>query len=227
MAIDRDGRLARTRWPGFHEPSTDIHRVGADPTLLLSSDFPLTTGRDGSVYYPGLGEDDVLRVFRLTPAGERSGSTHHTPRRGFDGCQQHRCVRLPAPTRRQPSSRSISARTGRGIRRHRVRGGQRLRCGAQDYEAGRGHAGAEVEVGGLKLCWCPPGRFQMGSPAGEAGRRADEAEVEVTLSKGFWAGKYEVTQGQWKREMGAVPGKLIAGWRRLKTTLRANSRLRC
>lgn len=72
MAIDHDDRLARTRWPGFKEPSTDIHRVGAKPTLLVSSDFPLTTGRDGSVYYPDLGKDDIFRVFRLTPAGERS-----------------------------------------------------------------------------------------------------------------------------------------------------------
>ena len=72
-------------------------------------------------------------------------------------------------------------------------------------------AGAERQVSGLKLCWCPPGRFLMGSPPDEPGRRADEAQVEVTLSKGFWAGKYEVTQGEWKRVMGAIPGKLIAG----------------
>ena len=71
--------------------------------------------------------------------------------------------------------------------------------------------GAEREVGGIRLCWCPPGRFQMGSPLAEIGRRADEAQVEVTLSKGFWTGKFEVTQAQWKREMGAIPGKLIAG----------------
>lgn len=51
----------------------------------------------------------------------------------------------------------------------------------------------------------------MGSPSGEPGRRADEAQVEVTLTKGFWMGKYEVTQGEWKRVMGAIPGKLIAG----------------
>jgi len=70
--------------------------------------------------------------------------------------------------------------------------------------------GAEREVGGVKLCWCPAGRFRMGSPPEEPGRRADEAPVEVTLSKGFWMGKYEVTQSQWKRTMGAIPGQLIA-----------------
>jgi formylglycine-generating enzyme required for sulfatase activity len=53
-------------------------------------------------------------------------------------------------------------------------------------------AGDEREVAGIKLCWCPPGKFVMGSPA-------SEDQVEVTLSKEFWTGKYEVTQGQWKR----------------------------
>jgi len=72
-------------------------------------------------------------------------------------------------------------------------------------------AGEEREVAGIKLCWCPAGRFLMGSPPSEPERRADENRVEVTLSKGFWAGKYEVTQGQWKRVVGAFPGELTAG----------------
>jgi sulfatase modifying factor 1 len=71
--------------------------------------------------------------------------------------------------------------------------------------------GGEREVGGIKLAWCPPGRFRMGSPPGEAERRADEAQVEVTLTRGFWAGKYEVTQGEWKRVMGPLPAEPTAG----------------
>lgn len=72
-------------------------------------------------------------------------------------------------------------------------------------------AGAECTAGGVKLCWCPPGKFVMGSPSNEPGHRPDEAQVEVTLTRGFWMGKYEVTQGQWKRIVGEIPGKLIAG----------------
>ena len=53
----------------------------------------------------------------------------------------------------------------------------------------------------------------MGSPPGEAERRPDETQVEVTLTRGFWAGKYEVTQGQWKRVMGPLPGATTAGAR--------------
>jgi formylglycine-generating enzyme required for sulfatase activity len=71
-------------------------------------------------------------------------------------------------------------------------------------------AGEEREVAGFKLCWCPPGEFTMGSPRSEPERRPGEDQVQVTLTKGFWAGKYEVTQGQWTRVMGQLPGPLTA-----------------
>jgi formylglycine-generating enzyme required for sulfatase activity len=51
----------------------------------------------------------------------------------------------------------------------------------------------------------------MGSPPSEVDRRDDEEQVEVTLSRGFWMGKYEVTQGQWKEVVGELPGKQPAG----------------
>jgi formylglycine-generating enzyme required for sulfatase activity len=51
----------------------------------------------------------------------------------------------------------------------------------------------------------------MGSPPGEPERRPGEDPVAVTLTRGFWVGKYEVTQGQWRRVVGAFPGKLTAG----------------
>src|SRR3954451_15084131 len=64
-------------------------------------------------------------------------------------------------------------------------------------------SGDERAVDGVRLVWCPAGRFRMGSPPDEAGRRPDEAQVEVTLTKGFWMGKFEVTQSQWSRISGA------------------------
>src|SRR5438105_1440425 len=72
-------------------------------------------------------------------------------------------------------------------------------------------AGAEREIAGIKVCWCPAGRFRMGSPPGEPERRPGEDQIEVRLTKGFWMGKYEVTQAQWKRVVGAFPVKLTAG----------------
>jgi formylglycine-generating enzyme required for sulfatase activity len=72
-------------------------------------------------------------------------------------------------------------------------------------------AGDEREVASVRLCWCPPGTFVMGSPPGEPERRPGEDQVEVTLTRGFWAGKYEVTQAQWRRVVGAFPGPFTAG----------------
>lgn len=71
-------------------------------------------------------------------------------------------------------------------------------------------AGDGREVAGVKLGWCPAGKFRMGSPPGEPERRPGEDQVEVTLTRGFWMGKFEVTQGQWKRVMGKLPGEPTA-----------------
>ena len=72
-------------------------------------------------------------------------------------------------------------------------------------------AGAERALLGIRFCWCPPGRFRMGSPPGEPGRRDGENQVEVTLTSGFWMGKHEVTQGQWARVFSRPPGPLNFG----------------
>ena len=72
-------------------------------------------------------------------------------------------------------------------------------------------AGDRRKVAGIKLRWCPPGRFRMGSSPNELQRLPDEGQVDVTLTKGFWMGEYEVTQGQWKRVVGRLPGELTTG----------------
>ena len=72
-------------------------------------------------------------------------------------------------------------------------------------------AGDERVVAGVKLCWCPPGKFNMGSARSEPERRPGEDQVEVALNKGFWMSKYEVTQGQWKQVIGEFPGERTAG----------------
>jgi formylglycine-generating enzyme required for sulfatase activity len=51
----------------------------------------------------------------------------------------------------------------------------------------------------------------MGSPLVETDRRADEAQVEVNLTKGYWMAKYEATQGQWNRIVGDFPDRQPAG----------------
>ncbi len=59
----------------------------------------------------------------------------------------------------------------------------------------------------LELVLIPPGAFQMGSPADERGRDSDETQHLVTLSKGFYLGKYPVTQAQWDAVLGCNPSK--------------------
>ncbi len=69
--------------------------------------------------------------------------------------------------------------------------------------------GQEWSGNGLKMkfCWCPLGRFTMGSPKNEKDRYDDEDQVSVTLTRGFWLGRYEVTQSQWKSVMKTTPWK--------------------
>ncbi len=57
----------------------------------------------------------------------------------------------------------------------------------------------------LEMIWCNPGTFTMGSPVSELGRANNEPQHQVTLTKGFWLGKYEVTQVQYEAVMGTNP----------------------
>ena len=53
----------------------------------------------------------------------------------------------------------------------------------------------------LEMIFCPPGTFTMGSPTTEADRQTDETQYQVTLTNGFYLGKYEVTQAQYETVM--------------------------
>ncbi len=58
----------------------------------------------------------------------------------------------------------------------------------------------------IEMVWIDPGTFTMGAPATEEGRReAEGPQYEVTISTGFYLGKYELTQGQWEAVMGTMP----------------------
>ena len=55
---------------------------------------------------------------------------------------------------------------------------------------------------GMKLSRIPAGTFQMGSPKTEAERKSDEPAHEVTITKSFLIGVYEVTQAEFAQVMG-------------------------
>jgi len=55
--------------------------------------------------------------------------------------------------------------------------------------------------------------FTMGSPVNETGRTAArEAQVQAVLTKGYYAGVYEVTQGQWYQVMGDTAQAWPSKW---------------
>ncbi|MDF1816771.1 MAG: formylglycine-generating enzyme family protein, partial [Verrucomicrobiales bacterium] len=58
---------------------------------------------------------------------------------------------------------------------------------------------------GMEMVFLPPGKFQMGSPENKEDRLDDEVLHEVELTRGFWLGKYEVTQRAWIAVMGENP----------------------
>ena len=92
-------------------------------------------------------------------------------------------------------------------------------CGSDELTGpvdGR-HATGDLVVeipGGAKMAfmWIEAGTFMMGSPESEPGRTSDEGpQHQVTLTEGFYLGKYEVTQGQWMSVMGSNPARHVKG----------------
>ncbi len=77
----------------------------------------------------------------------------------------------------------------------------------------------------MEMIWCPAGTFMMGrnvdAPNGgdadvvklHAGGGEVKPPIKVTLTKGFWLGKYEVTQAQYKGVMGENPSDKFSHWR--------------
>ena len=67
---------------------------------------------------------------------------------------------------------------------------------------------AKIDLGKdvkLEMVLIPAGKFMMGSPESVVGRKDNEMHHEVTLTKPFYIGKYEVTQEQWQAVMGNNP----------------------
>jgi formylglycine-generating enzyme required for sulfatase activity len=60
---------------------------------------------------------------------------------------------------------------------------------------------------GMKFVRIPKGSFMMGSPPTEEGSFDEERQHEVTLTKGYYLGVFEVTQAQYERVMGINPSE--------------------
>jgi formylglycine-generating enzyme required for sulfatase activity len=69
----------------------------------------------------------------------------------------------------------------------------------------------EIEIAdGVKMifCWIPPGEATLGSPVSETGRGSNEAEHRYEC-RGFWMGKYPVTQQEYQAVIGYNPSHFI------------------
>ena len=66
-------------------------------------------------------------------------------------------------------------------------------------------------VTGMEFVWVPGGCYEMGCGSWTSDCNSDEKPVHEVCVDGFWMGKTEVTQGQWKQIMGDNPAKFKKG----------------
>jgi sugar lactone lactonase YvrE len=71
LAMDPNDRFTQERLPT--DPGRDwvITAAGSNPTILISTDFPLVIGQDGNLYYPSVRESNV-RMLRMNSTGGTS-----------------------------------------------------------------------------------------------------------------------------------------------------------
>jgi len=66
-------------------------------------------------------------------------------------------------------------------------------------------------VTGMEFVWVPGGCYEMGCGSWTSDCDNDEKPAHEVCLDGFWMGKYEVTQGQWKKIMGSNPSRFTKG----------------
>jgi hypothetical protein len=69
FAYDPAGRFARTPWPSV--PGAEFRAAGTNPTLVLSSDFPVAITTDGAFCYTEA-TGGRIRIIAVAPSGSRS-----------------------------------------------------------------------------------------------------------------------------------------------------------
>ena len=96
-----------------------------------------------------------------------------------------------------------------------------LGCDSEGKDSGPGEADTDVDADadtdtdctsaqvsdheGISMAYICPGTFTMGSSSNEVGHGSGEAPHEVTLTRGFYIGVYEVTQAQFEGFVGYQP----------------------
>ena len=73
-------------------------------------------------------------------------------------------------------------------------------------EAARRKPGESRVFDGMEFAWVPAGKFRMGSTSAEA-EPHEQPVTQVRISRGFWLGKYELTQSEWQAVTGTNPSE--------------------
>jgi formylglycine-generating enzyme len=79
-----------------------------------------------------------------------------------------------------------------------------VRLAANDPKPGEERVFLITDDTKMTFCWIPPGKATLGSPLDEKGRSENEPEKEY-VSRGYWLGKYVVTQKEWTSLMQKNP----------------------
>ncbi len=208
--------------PGNRNASLGVRLLGIGPAVRSSGDDhgdtrsdatrlsvgssvagQIETGGDVDYFQVQISESGELAVYttgRLNTEGRLESSSGSSLATNDDGGRGNNFL--------------INHSVGSGTYYLQVRGHSSSRTGSYTVHArfgGGGVAGSSQTFslpGGslMDFVWLAPGVFQMGSPDTEAGRESDEGPVhEVEISKGFYMGTYEVTQGEWESVMGTTP----------------------
>ena len=139
---------------------------------------------------PRAGSHDTTAVRNVAPQGQEAvgAAPASQPAAGSD-----RAVAASVGRRKSTDNTAKTVRTGLPV----------VNTAAVTPSAG---VAPKVKVNsqdGLSYAWVPPGKFVMGCSIEDNGCESNEKPAhEVTLTKGFWIGRTEVTQAAYQRVMG-------------------------
>ena len=139
---------------------------------------------------PRAGSHDTTAVRNVAPQGQEAvgAAPASQPAAGSD-----RAVAASAGRKKSTDNTAKTVRTGLPV----------VNTAAVTPSAG---VAPKVKVNsqdGLSYVWVPPGKFVMGCSPEDNGCESNEKPAhEVTLTKGFWIGRTEVTQAAYQRVMG-------------------------
>ena len=159
-----------------------------------SFDYIVSLARSSFRYYYSPTNRDVYYGFRLAKTADIKATVAEPT------------VPIPGSTELTPATKGLLVAPFSEVKAKEAQ--KQLAKSLQKEVEDKADLGKDVK---LEMVLIPAGKFMMGSPASEKGRSKVETQHEVTLTKPYYMGKYEVTQEQWEAVMGDNPSKIKGG----------------